>query len=199
MYKLLIVDDELHIRNGLVTLIEWEIYGIEIAGTAEDGMKAYLAIKELKPDLVLVDISMPNMNGLELIELCTHLDSPPKFIILSGYNDFAYVQKAIHLGALDYLLKPIDQYQLCDAISSSVKKLDDFYAHQQNFQESLLAMRNNILMRILHAQIEIQEFQEKCQITDISLRCRWMRVGVFTLYFPATAATHPLPSAVKLI
>ncbi|MGO5442509.1 response regulator [Faecalimonas sp. LCP19S3_D12] len=78
MYKLLIVDDEILIRNGIQNLIEWEIYGIEIIGEAEDGMKAYLSIKEEKPDLVLVDISMPNMNGLELIELCNHLDSPPQ-------------------------------------------------------------------------------------------------------------------------
>ena len=62
-YKLLIVDDEILIRNGIQNLIEWEIYGIEIIGEAEDEIKTYLSIKEEKPDLVLVDISMPNMNG----------------------------------------------------------------------------------------------------------------------------------------
>lgn len=178
MYKLLIVDDEILIRNGIQNLIEWEIYGIEIIGEAEDGMKAYLSIKEEKPDLVLVDISMPNMNGLELIELCNHLEFHPKFIILSGYNNFQYVQKAIQLGALNYLLKPIDQDELTNTIISAVQTLDDLYIHHKQFQESIHALHDDILLRVVHNKIDSKELREKCQVIGISLHCMHMRIGI---------------------
>lgn len=181
MYKLLIVDDEVRIRTGLAELIEWEVYGIEICGLAEDGMKAWLKIKNLSPDIVLVDISMPNMSGLELIELCTHIETTPKFIILSGYNDFEYVRKAIQFGAVDYLLKPVDQDELIHAVNSCVKHLDKKNAHQQQFQESIQTLRNDLLMRVLHQQITPHEFREKCKVVDVSLHCSRMRVGVFAL------------------
>lgn len=178
MYRLLIVDDESLIRNGLKNLIEWEIYGIEIIGEAEDGMKAYLSVKSQQPDLVLVDISMPNVSGLELIELCSQLDSPPKFIILSGYNHFQYVQKAIQLGAIDYLLKPVNQEELINTIISATKQLDRIHTHQQQFQESLLALRDDILRRLLYNRIDSREFREKCQVINISLHCSHMRTGI---------------------
>lgn len=181
MYKLLIVDDEVRIRTGLSNLIEWEVYGIEISGLAEDGMKAYLHIKSEHPDMVLVDISMPNMTGLELIELCTHLDQPPKFIILSGYDDFEYVRRAIQLGAIDYLLKPIDENELIRAVSTCVKLLDKELAHQKQFRESIQTLRNDLLLRVLHDQIDPYELREKSQVVDISLHCISMHVGVLML------------------
>lgn len=178
MYKLLIVDDESLIRKGLRNLIEWEIYGIEIIGEAEDGMKAYLTIKSQMPDLVLVDISMPNMTGLELIELCSHLKSCPKFIILSGYNNFQYVQKAIQLGAVDYLLKPVNQEELINTLISATNLLEQLHTKQLQFEESLLALRNDILRRLLYDRIDSRELREKCQVIDVSLHCSHMRVAV---------------------
>lgn len=198
MYKLLIADDEAFIRTGLHSLIEWEVYGIEIAGEAEDGMKAYLAIKSLKPDLVLVDISMPNMTGLELMELCSHLESSPKFIILSGYNDFQYVQKAMQLGAINYLLKPVNQDELTQTVISSVKLLDDLHAHQQQFQESLESLRNNVLVRVLRNRIDSRELREKCQIVSVSLHCSHMHVGVLKLLVKEKGAKSSNESRVKI-
>lgn len=198
MYKLLIVDDEVRIRTGLSNLIEWEVYGIEISGLAEDGMKAYLHVKSEQPDMVLVDISMPNMTGLELIELCTHLDHPPKFIILSGYDDFEYVRRAIQLGAVDYLLKPIDENELIRAVSTCVKLLDEDLAYQKQFQESMQALRNDLLMRVLHDQIDSHELREKSQVVDISLHCISMRVGVLMLLRPFAGNSLPVMPSVKI-
>lgn len=182
MYKLLIVDDEPHIRTGLKHIIEWEIYGVEIIGAVEDGTKAYPLIQSEQPDLVLVDITMPNMSGLELIELCSYLDSVPKFIILTGYNDFKYVQKALKLGACDYLLKPVDQNELANAVSSCTKLLDNLREHRQIFHESIPALRNDILLRLLNNQIEICEFQKKCSVIDVSLKNGSMYVGAFNIF-----------------
>lgn len=181
MYKLLIADDEAFIRTGLRSLIEWEVYGIEVIGEAEDGMKAYLSIKSLKPDLVLLDISMPNVTGLELMELCSHMGQPPKFIVLSGYNDFQYLQKSMQFGAINYLLKPVDQDELTQTVISSVKLLDDLHAHQQQFQESLSSLRNNVLARVLRNRIDSRELREKCQVVNVSLHCSHMRVGLLKI------------------
>ena len=182
MYKLLIVDDEPHIRSGLKHIIEWEIYGIEIIGAVEDGTKAYSLIQSGHPDLVLLDITMPTMNGLELIELCSRLESVPKFIILTGYNDFKYVQRALQLGAVDYLLKPIDQHELENAVSSCIKLLDNLRVRRQIFNESLPALQNDMLLRLLNNQIDILEFQKKSAAIDIVLKNGSMYAGVFTIF-----------------
>jgi len=197
MYKLLIVDDEPHIRSGLQHIIEWEIYGIELINIAEDGLKAFSIIQKDHPDIVLVDITMPNMNGLDLIEQCNQLPHPPKFIILTGYNDFKYVQKAIKLGATDYLLKPVDQDELANTISSCIKSLDDFYERNTLFNESLPALRNDLLLRLINNQIDIQEFQKKSSIIDISLKNKPMRVGIFLLQEDKEQSIHSILDIIK--
>ena len=178
MYKMLIVDDEPLIRTGLKNMIEWEVYGIEIVGEAEDGMKAYMQIKSLQPDIALIDISMPNMSGLELIELCTHLSASPNFIILSGYNDFEYVRTAIKYGAINYLLKPVDQDELTHTIISTVKLLDNDRTKNLYFQKGLQALKNDTLVRLLHHQIDSRELREKSHFLNLSFRCSSMRVGL---------------------
>lgn len=188
MYKMIIADDEPLIRAGLKNLIEWEVYGIEIVGEAEDGMKAYLTIKSLVPDLALIDISMPNMNGIELIELASKLEHPPKFIILSGYNDFTYVQKAMQLGAVNYLLKPVDSEELVQTVISTVQLLDDMNSHNKQMQESLHVLRNNILQRVLHNRIESRELREKCQVVNLSFHCSHMYAAALCPYMEHVAS-----------
>lgn len=183
MYKMIIVDDEPLIRTGLKNLIEWEIYGIEIAAEAEDGMKAYLAIKDQQPDIALIDINMPNMTGTELIELCSHLTHCPKFIILSGYNDFEYVRTTMQHGAVNYLLKPVDQEELTNTIMTTVRLLDDTKVQKQQFQESLMALRNDILVRILTNRIDARESREKCHFVNLSFHCANMRLGLLKPLF----------------
>lgn len=198
MYRLLIADDEAHIRTGLETIIEWEIYGIEVAGTSEDGMKAYLAIKELKPDIVLVDISMPNMTGLELIELCSHMDTPPLFIILSGYDNFQYVQRAIQLGAANYLLKPVNQDELINAVISCIERLENRNSQREQFNESIQVLRNDTLNRVLRNKIDSRELREKFQIINVSLHCTSMRTGAVTLLRESENAELPLPELIDI-
>ena len=121
---LLIADDEAAIRNGLSTVMPWEQFGITIAGTAENGKEAYDIIKACHPDIVITDIRMPEMDGLELMEKVKKEKLQTNFIILSGYGDFKYAQKAIQLGAKNYFLKPI--------------KLDELVAEIRHQREEIL-------------------------------------------------------------
>lgn len=114
---LLIAEDEYTILRNLVSKISEFSQQYEIIGTAVNGMEALDIIKEKKPDILLTDIRMPRMNGLELIELAARINPEMASIILSGYSDFTYARSAVHLQVTEYLLKPVDSVQLFDALS----------------------------------------------------------------------------------
>ena len=105
LITVLIVDDEVLARVGLKSLMNWEELGFVIVGEAENGEKALTMIEELNPDLVLTDIKMPLMNGLELMKKTRRRFPAVEFIILSSYDDFKYAREAMLLGAKDYILK----------------------------------------------------------------------------------------------
>lgn len=103
--RVLIVDDELLVRVGLKTIIPWEENGFQLVGEASNGSEAWAMLEETPCDIVLTDIRMPEWNGLELIEKIRRRWPQTKCVILSSYNDFEYVRKALQLGAVDYILK----------------------------------------------------------------------------------------------
>lgn len=110
--KLLIVDDERPIRSGLERGINWSSIGIDQVFSAENGLVALDLCHKHKPELVITDIRMPGISGLELSQQILRMYSPVRIIILSGYSEFSYAQEALKLGVADYLLKPIDEAQL---------------------------------------------------------------------------------------
>ena len=107
MYKLLIVDDEPNIRDG-ITHLNWNSLNIEVASTAENGMVAYEYLKNHNVDLLLTDVKMPVMSGLELIQRIKESQKNILCIVLSGYDDFEYVRPCLQNNVFDYLLKPLD-------------------------------------------------------------------------------------------
>lgn len=124
MYKLFIADDEAIIREGIKCLLDWESIGYEIVGEAENGRHAYQRILDLCPDLVLLDIRMPGMTGLEVMQKLRENHFQGKVIILSGFSDFAYAQEAIQYGVLYYLTKPIDKDNLLKIVMDTKGQLD---------------------------------------------------------------------------
>lgn len=124
MYKLFIADDESTIREGIKCLLDWNILGYEIAGEAANGRQAYQMILDINPDLVLLDIRMPGLSGLEVIESLRADGFHGKVIILSGYSDFSYAQQAISHGVLHYLTKPIDKVELKKIVTTIKSQLD---------------------------------------------------------------------------
>lgn len=123
MVKVMIIDDEEIIREGLKTTVDWEELGCEIAGEAEDGDSGYKAALTIKPDLIFTDIRMPGMDGLQMIARLREMKSTCKVIILTGFRDFEYAQEAIRQGAFRFLLKPVRTDELRLAISEAVKEI----------------------------------------------------------------------------
>jgi len=136
MFKVVLVDDEPSVIEGLKLFVNWDRLGYEIVGEAPDGVTSFSIIQEKLPDLVICDIRMPGLNGLELIEKVNNEIFPtPKFLLLSGYNDFSYAQKALQLGALGYLTKPLDSDELEHELLRAAESIEaDKIARQENLE-----------------------------------------------------------------
>jgi two-component system response regulator YesN len=122
MHKLLIVDDDQIIRAGMQQSIEWEDHGIRVIGTASNGRECLEMIPECLPDIILTDIKMPFMDGLELGEKLREIMPSTKLIIFSGFDDFEYAQKAIKINVAEYVLKPINSNELTETLKKLKKQ-----------------------------------------------------------------------------
>lgn len=113
--RVLLVDDEIMIREGFKRLFDWESHDCEVIGEAADGMEALNQIDVLNPDIVIMDINIPIMNGLKVIKLSRMKHPEIAFVIVSGYDDFSYCREALRLQITDYILKPVnyDEFGKC--------------------------------------------------------------------------------------
>lgn len=116
--RVLLVDDEIMIREGFKRLFDWEAHDCEVVGEAADGMEALAKIDALKPDIVIMDINIPIMNGLKVIQLSRIKHPDTAFVIVSGYDDFSYCREALRLQITDYILKPVDYGEFGSCIDS---------------------------------------------------------------------------------
>lgn len=106
--RVLLVDDEIMIREGFKRLFDWEAHDCEVVGEAADGMETLAQIDTLRPDIVIMDINIPIMNGLKVIQVSRIKHPRTAFIIVSGYDDFSYCQQALRMQITDYILKPVN-------------------------------------------------------------------------------------------
>lgn len=123
LYKVLLVEDEEMIRKGLRYTFDWLKAGCVVIDEAGNGEEGLLKIRKLRPDIVIADINMPLMNGITMIEQSIE-DVIYSCIIISGYDEFHLAKKAIHLGVSEYLLKPVDQNQLHEALDRAKKQVE---------------------------------------------------------------------------
>ena len=154
MIKLFLVEDEIVMRDGIKKQINWEKEDIEFVGEASDGELAWPMILETKPDIVLTDIKMPFMDGLELSALVRKELPDTSIIILSGYDEFSYAQQAVSLGVTDYLLKPLPPGKLLECIRRVQDKIEKERSQQGSVWSDELAREQkdaekNLLFRAL--------------------------------------------------
>ena len=116
--RVLLVDDEIMIREGFKRLFDWEAHDCVVVGEAADGMEALTQIDTLRPDIVIMDINIPIMNGLKVIQLGRIKHPEMAFVIVSGYDDFSYCQQALRLQITDYILKPVNYEEFGSCIDN---------------------------------------------------------------------------------
>ncbi len=136
--KVLIVDDEEHVREGIKLLGDWDTHHIESIIEAENGEQAIALIREQKPQIVFTDMKMPNMGGIALLEWMKVHTPHTKTIVVTGYDDYHYMRKAIHFGSTDYILKPVDPSILNDTLTRAVnewhKEENERKQHNNSYQ-----------------------------------------------------------------
>lgn len=149
MYQVLLVDDEPAIREGLRTLVDWRQLGFAICGDAANGREGLEACGRLKPDVMLVDIRMPGIDGLQMIEEIRRLSLSCKVLILTGYSDFQYAKRAIDNQVDGYLLKPVDPDELQERLLRLRQKISDERAAMERLESSRSLEKEQLLRRML--------------------------------------------------
>ena len=114
--RVVLVDDEIMIREGFKKLFDWEAHDCTVVGEAADGMEALAQIDQLQPDIVIMDINIPIMNGLKVIQTSRLRYPEMAFIIVSGYDDFSYCREALRMQITDYILKPVNYEEVGSCI-----------------------------------------------------------------------------------
>lgn len=157
MYTVLLVDDDEGVLNNLQNTIDWPVYGIETILTAKDGLEAYALFHDHHIDLLITDISMPEMDGLELFRRIRESGSETRCILLSSYGDFDYAKEAISLGVENYLMKPVNTEELDSTIR---RALDNISLHRQAMHSIFL---DNILYRWVTGGISNEELIDRAK------------------------------------
>ena len=143
MLKVLIVDDEAVVRRGIVLGIDWASLGCAVVGEAANGEEGLAAAERYSPNLIITDVRMPHMDGIEMMRVLRERGSTAHVIVLTAYNDFDYARSALRFGAADYLLKPFRDQELIAAIER-VREKDEAFS-SRSAQDDLLALPKGLL------------------------------------------------------
>ncbi|CAH0343898.1 response regulator [Bacillus sp. CECT 9360] len=170
MWNLLIADDETIIRRGLKGAVDWEKFSIDIVGEAEDGELALDMAKQLKPDLLLIDICMPFLNGIDLIKQLENNLPDSLFIIITGHDEFTYAKQAVRMKVFDYLLKPVNVTELESVVERAVSTLQinsQNINRNKQLESNKDLLKSDFLQKWVTGFIPIEEDAEEFHIFDI--------------------------------
>ena len=186
MVKVYLVEDEIIIRQSIKNSIEWEKEGFEFVGDASDGELAYPLIQKTKPDILITDIRMPFMDGLELSRMVKAELPDIKIVILSGYDDFEYAKQAIKIGVAEYLLKPVSSAVLLEHLSEIAEKVRDERedlalkkVYYQEMQENEELIKMKFLGELISGKLSLADAMEKGKRFHMNLSGPFYRIILF--------------------
>jgi len=178
-YKVFFVEDEIVTREGVRDNVDWQASGFAFCGEAADGEMALPLIRTTRPDVLITDIKMPFMDGLQLCKIMRESMPWVKIVILSGHDEFEYAQKAINLGATDYLLKPVTVEKLHQVLHKLAAQLDQEKKEQENLkklqeqiEENQAMLRERLLLKLVVGAISSTEAIETGQMLGLDLIAR---------------------------
>lgn len=185
LYRIMVVDDEEEIRMGIIKKIDWEYNGFVVVGDAENGQDALEKAEKLQPDVIMTDIKMPFMDGLELGKRLSESMPSTKIIVFSGCDDFEYAHAAIKINVIEYVLKPINSIELIEVLKRLKKQLDCEYDEKRNLQtlykhyvESLPVIREQFLVGAIEGRISENQWNEQAKKLDIEFKENYLCVAV---------------------
>ena len=169
MIKVLIVDDEKYVRMGIKTETDWALIGCEVVGEAANGLEALELADQVRPDLVVSDIRMPKMDGIELAEKLVEKYPGVKVIFLTAYNEFEYARQAIRIGVSDYLLKPFQDGELEASIQRLLHLHPNAPASNSELEEQLIPLKGKEEVANRYVQTAISYIEEHYPDMDFSV------------------------------
>ncbi|MBU3110066.1 response regulator transcription factor [Clostridium lacusfryxellense] len=189
MYGMIVVDDKEDIVMGIEKLGKWREIGVEIIGTASNGLEALKLVKKLKPKIIITDIKMPVMDGLQLTQKAIEFDENVKIILLSGYGEFMYAQQAMRLGAKEYLLKPATIETITEAV---LRAKEEILIGEMRFNENIeliqrvkenlhLVKDKYFAYLVTHAENDIEGMKERLSYLEVDLDVKNFRVMVVSI------------------
>ena len=175
-YRVLLADDEEEIRSGISRKIDWASLGFALVGEAGNGEEALELAEQLRPDVVLTDIKMPFLDGLELCRRLRVTLPGARLVVFSGFDDFEYARQAMSLGVSEYILKPINAPELRQVLEKLRDQLDrqrlerrDMETLRRRYEESLPVLRELFYTRLLSGQIRPEQVQDRAARYEIDL------------------------------
>ena len=186
-YKIMLVDDEEEVRTSIIRKIDWQDAGFEVIGDAENGKEALEKIEQNEPDVVMTDIRMPYMDGLEMAENIRQRYPSIKIVIFSGFDEFEYAKKAIKLNVIEYILKPVNVEELTAILKKIKKNLDEEIEQKRNvtllresYIKSLPALREHFLNDLIQGGMEETQIEEKLNeyAIDVAGAVKWVIAAI---------------------
>jgi len=185
MYKVFLVEDEIVTREGIRDSVDWAVAGFEFCGEASDGEMALPLLEKNGPDVLITDIKMPFMDGLQLCKIVRERMPWVKVIILSGHDEFQYAQEAVRLGVTEYLLKPVGVQDLRGVLRKVADQLDREREEQESLQElkhqiedDLALRQEQFLLKLVMGGMSSAEAIEQGQELGLKLIAKWYQVLV---------------------
>jgi two-component system, response regulator YesN len=204
LYKVLLVDDEADVREGLVQEIQWGACGFTIEGTAENGREAMELAERLEPDVVITDISMPFQDGLQLASWLREFQPLCKIVILTGYDEFDYARQAITLSVDEYLLKPFSAEsftellgKIKDKIDMEVAEREDVRQLKEHYRTSLPLLRESFLASLLTRKLPRSIIEEKTRNYELSVNGGCYLAAVMALYPASIDKEHTSSTSLR--
>lgn len=183
MLKVFLVEDEFIVREGIKNIIDWSAHGYEFCGEASDGELALPMIQKMKPDIVITDIKMPFMDGLELSKLIKKELPWTEIIILTGYAEFEYAKEAIKIGIAEYLSKPIKSEELLKAVDNIAAKIEEKRKereirekYQKEMAENFLKDRKELFQYLVTGTKSVAELLEMADDLQMDLSAMWYNI-----------------------
>ena len=205
-YSIIIADDEAFVMELLAKQLNQANTQFHVVGKAENGRQALELVKELRPDILLTDICMPVMDGLELISEMQKLQLNVKTVIISGYDDFSYAKQAMSLGVTDYLLKPFSKEEVFEVLNKIKADLDHQKALMNNIQQMEMALKDSqklyieqFFRRVLEGKISLDNISREAAKVGITQGAGYYATGIIRVNIPSPDQERELIRLLNLV
>jgi two-component system, response regulator YesN len=206
MYKAILVEDEIIIRENVRDNFPWQEHGLVLAGEAADGESALQIIEDVRPQVVITDIKMPFLNGLELSRIVRQQMPWVKIIIMTGHDEFELAQQALKIGVSDYLLKPIGLSDLSASLKAVVARIREEEQELENIERLQTEteinknyLKNDALRDLLAGALSLSKVYELAGMLDIQLKAAWYAAVLLRLNLPEQFAGDSYAELIKAV